>query len=1298
MTLGDLLRSEKYKTATLEEQERMYYELFPEEKPMVMVSGVGFTEKYSKYDKPGKLEIKGVDLGTPLKEKILEPAFESTRFSGNTQKYDKPERLPIQGIDLGTPFQENEEQRVIEGFLPVPEGYEIKDMSDQQINELSPTVKGMSNSIAARLSGRRPWQLSEDAPLKDKIQFALGKGIMDLPVFAAIGAASAGMGVGPMIGMGIAGGVYEGLDRGTDLYARGQHGTLGPEEQYLDPVEEGLSAVLPGAGKWMAGHALGKVAMGGVGIAQNIAGRAGANQVTAKMIANISKPVAYELAQNVTVGELSAVQHGYEYTGEDFLVDMATTGALGAGNLAGRKGIAIYKKGKGKPEAVIESGSDLHDYAEAKAAKIIDDTATTAAQRYFKRGGNPEETANLTLKAIDEHIGGFGHPFKSPEDMARFRNQVYEQAKRIDADNNDILSLNQKDAVLEDGIKLSDLGANTKASRDNLTKLEKLRGEERDLIQEYDQKVGKVSPDEIDAIKFKLEGVRNRQKELFTTEYRGRQTLYGIMKKHAKNQDKMTNLLEKKRAADDIYYSEQFGYATNGTKHLLAMGKEAELDMALSINKKASGAIYDLFAKTIKFANRNLETVLGKRNADVFLSALRGADAVRTETINRYYKILEEYSKSMTAAEIRVATISMIMKQQAWGKRKGADGKTVKGEDGKAIKELVNVGMKKLAAMKEYGYVTEAELNAANNLNQKQLEFVDASRTMLDEIWVTTNKARKIMGKNEIEPLPDYFPLANDIDNMEIFGASKVRGSNIGWLDDMPFRNKQTPNDPKNLKHRLDSDSIVNLDGIKVLEAYSRYMVNKAYMNPVAEKLARVGMKINQLHGNKMGDSFIKHAKYISGDIDPIPGQHFLTKTARNVAQAMLVGNYSTYITQLSALDGIIAEAGFVRVHKTIKELMDNPAMWEEVVDGSAVLTARRGAGDISIVDLQNSLQQGLRRKIIEKGMYPIQALDMIAATIGWKSFYDQAVSRGMRDGDARIYADDMVVKTQASASRVDSPPVMRNALGKNVFTLQTFALNRFDYLVSDVFGVQPVYQFMQRVDDLDYAQELADRNGWIVEKLKDGKHGYAVYDQRKAIDYMEATKKMAKLLIVQTMFNAMYDSLEEVQPLPLAKPNPDMLGAYNERRYGQSTVGLAAGGAKKVSRLSDSEQHRRALWAAAQEGFEHVPVASSFFKYNDSMVGAPVSKVISGGRRLGYFAETGNPITGLQAANDLTTLLGNPLYAPLSKILTAFKRHEQMEDQINSRRKEDERIFKKRYNSVRDSRGSSRGSLRIER
>ena len=94
--------------------------------------------------------------------------------------------------------------------------------------------------------------------------------------------------------------------------------------------------------------------------------------------------------------------------------------------------------------------------------------------------------------------------------------------------------------------------------------------------------------------------------------------------------------------------------------------------------------------------------------------------------------------------------------------------------------------------------------------------------------------------------------------------------------------------------------------------------------------------------------------------------------------------------------------------------------------------------------------------------MFPLQWLDYQTARATWLGAYEMAVKKyGWKHKRAVTWADDVIVKTQASAQIGDIAPIQGTPMGKFMTLFQTFVINDYDMLTHDVFGFKNPYMNM---------------------------------------------------------------------------------------------------------------------------------------------------------------------------------------------------------------------------------------------
>jgi hypothetical protein len=85
---------------------------------------------------------------------------------------------------------------------------------------------------------------------------------------------------------------------------------------------------------------------------------------------------------------------------------------------------------------------------------------------------------------------------------------------------------------------------------------------------------------------------------------------------------------------------------------------------------------------------------------------------------------------------------------------------------------------------------------------------------------------------------------------------------------------------------------------------------------------------------------------------------------------------------------------------------------------------------------------------------HSLQMLDMEAAMATWQGAYLRATKQlKYAERKAIRYADDVTIRTQASAAAADISPIQRSRLGRTLTLFQTFVINEWNFMVKDVLG-----------------------------------------------------------------------------------------------------------------------------------------------------------------------------------------------------------------------------------------------------
>jgi hypothetical protein len=216
----------------------------------------------------------------------------------------------------------------------------------------------------------------------------------------------------------------------------------------------------------------------------------------------------------------------------------------------------------------------------------------------------------------------------------------------------------------------------------------------------------------------------------------------------------------------------------------------------------------------------------------------------------------------------------------------------------------------------------------------------------------------------------------------------------------------------------------------------------------------------------------------------------------------------------------------------------------------------------------QEAFNSKAMKEIIKYGFMPMKIIDKAVRHVTWEAAYQEALKRGESPAQARSTAGRLTTFTQGSSERQNRAPLFRGSTGKLFAALQSFKLNEFHYMISDVMGIDRPQTFMKYYskDELPQAQADAKKNGWELQELDN--RGYAVYKKEPLINYVKHAEDFAKLLVAMTMANMAIGLMSAELGVPIMSPYADPLGAWFEAKYGVSFNEYLAGHSKKESTI----------------------------------------------------------------------------------------------------------------------------------
>lgn len=341
-------------------------------------------------------------------------------------------------------------------------------------------------------------------------------------------------------------------------------------------------------------------------------------------------------------------------------------------------------------------------------------------------------------------------------------------------------------------------------------------------------------------------------------------------------------------------------------------------------------------------------------------------------------------------------------------------------------------------------------------LSSKEMEVFQTLRRKYDKFYDRINEARSYEGKEPIGKIKNYFTRIL-IDEPEEAAQRLIRG--VG---------KNAPS-VKFFKSREGLPSEVELDAFNVFKKYSQPVVKYVHMAPESSRmreLIRTNLTdpVKGDNGkvvNLAKDDRINTYNFLSSFVDDITGQKppeqlkwlmdNLKKLNRNAAYAKLAWNIGSALIQPTAYRNTLVQLKFKNAMRGIVDLVTGKG--EMALSKSRELLGR--SFDASIVDALESKAGKLRRVAGDTGLKILQALDGLTARATWLGAYREAIDdMKLSEADAINFADDIVVKTQASAAQKDISPIQRTTIGKTMTLFQTFVINDLDFLKRDVLGI----------------------------------------------------------------------------------------------------------------------------------------------------------------------------------------------------------------------------------------------------
>ena len=358
--------------------------------------------------------------------------------------------------------------------------------------------------------------------------------------------------------------------------------------------------------------------------------------------------------------------------------------------------------------------------------------------------------------------------------------------------------------------------------------------------------------------------------------------------------------------------------------------------------------------------------------------------------------------------------------------------------------------------------LTDGGIKKIPTLTSKERSVYDYMRGELETRFGQLQQARVLTGQEPLKKVQNYFTFFRNLEGTQKLGHD-IYNLRSDLISDQ-FIKANVKAFPF-VKRSRDKFGILELDAFGIFEKYNEMAFKHMELSPTLAKSRRL-IDSNYPHsGFDLKSSNPEGYEFIHKWINTVAGvgtksqvpfvEKGFSALNRNLLFATLSLNFRSALIQPSAMVNTATEIGAKWTQVGIREIMKKGS--KEFAHRTSLHLKGREY-DVSALESFNQITGGLsrvRNRAAKAGLVPLRELDMITAEITWHGAYQKGLRElKLSHTKAGFYADDVVVKTQASASLSDRAPIQRSVLGRTVTLYQTFVINNWGFLTQDVLRI----------------------------------------------------------------------------------------------------------------------------------------------------------------------------------------------------------------------------------------------------